>query len=141
MNLLDKICAVFALLLAAAILLLSILSGVLGVRIEADYYSVHQEIAQVHMYGSFWVSRHFSWLFWIFGWGIIRPIWVAWRGSRKRPRPFRRTAFDKHWRVCDKIICIGCGEHLKLLSAYDNCPQCNTPVLESVIYNEGAESL
>jgi ribosomal protein L37E len=109
LNRFDKFCAALAFVLGAILLVL----GVIGLFLGSG--------------ANFRLPPVLGALPALFGWGILRCVYVAWK--HREPRPNALIGDDG--RITEHVPCIKCGYDLYMLFS-TNCPECGTPVNESV---------
>lgn len=107
MNLFDKICGVFAFVLGVIFILLGVVGAV-------DGCNAHFALPPVIGAIPFFV-----------GWGIVRPVWLAWRAPNT---PAESVRLDPNGCVLDNLPCRHCSYNLRTQRYDGRCPECGKPV-------------
>ena len=133
MNIFDKICAVLAFVLGVAFLAVGGLGLFFG---SSAHFTLPPVLGGLPL---------------LLGWGIVRPIYLAWSAPSRqrglegpgdesaRASPFQRgraVALDETFRVDQDLACGECGYNLRSLQVNNDCPECGLPVLRSIIRHE-----
>lgn len=124
MNLFDKCCAVLAFMLGAVFMLLGAFGLIFG---SNAHFTLPPILGGLPL---------------LFGWGMVRPIYVAWKATPpdESPSPFisggRAVALDEQLRVNQDLPCGECGYNLRTMHVESSCPECGLAVARSIIRYE-----